>query len=568
MNVIELKNISKSFKKRKVIDEVNLTIQRGEFVVLRGANGSGKTTLLNIILGLLKPDRGEVKLLGSSPQEPESKYRVGVVLQKVTAPKELKVKELVNLFRSYYPNPLSTEELLKKVNIEEKRNLWASKLSGGEGQRLYFALALAGNPDLLILDEPTRNLDTEGYSDFWEQIEACRKSGITVLMVTNNQSDWEKLNQLATRLITLKDGSLEEEAINSVIAEEGGATINLKKTEDYQRTILECNKAIELDPKDADAHNKRGLAYYNLEQYQKAQVDYNKAIELNPSFPDAYNNRGILRYKLGKYQEAMGDYSKAAELNSNSGGDRNKAAKPRWFSTLFSQTWVELIQLLRTPVYLAAVFLFPLLVLFLPDDIKPQELVLLFFAGINLLTFGIDRLGRRIAAERIEGWLKLLRVTPLPPAIYLTAKTIMSLLVLAVILSLVLFLGGKNMDLSEEFLTAEWPRIFLSLIIGMIPFVILGLALGYLFKPKAVDSIIGLSIPVILATCGLPLPVPKVYLDLLAFSPFYHYGQLALWSADLDYDSQLTIHVMWLLWAGCVFSSLAVWAYRRDRVLE
>jgi len=215
MNVIELKKISKSFKKRKVIDEVNLTIQRGEFVVLRGDNGAGKTTLLNIILGLLKPDRGEVKLLGNSPEEPESKYRVGVVLQKVTAPKELKVKELVNLLRSYYPNPLSTEDILKKVNLEDKHDFWASKLSGGEGQRLYFALALAGNPDLLILDEPTRNLDTEGYSDFWEQIEVCRKNGVTILMATNNQSDKEKLNYLATRFITLKDGSLEKETIKS-----------------------------------------------------------------------------------------------------------------------------------------------------------------------------------------------------------------------------------------------------------------------------------------------------------------------------------------------------------------
>lgn len=474
MNVIELKNISKSFKKRKVIDEINLTIQGGEFVVLDGKNGAGKTTLLNIILGLLKPDRGEAKLLGNSPQEAKSKYRVGVVLQNVRAPKELKVKELINLFRSYYPNPLSTEEVLKKVNLEEKRNYWASKLSGGEAQRLYFALALAGNPEVLILDEPTRNLDTEGYSDFWKQIEACRKSGITILMVTNNQSDKEKLDRLATRRITLKDGSLKEEIINS-------------------------------------------------------------------------------------------DYSKAAKLSLNSGGDRNNTAKPRWLGTLLSQTWVELIQLLRTPVYLAAVFLFPFLVLFLTDT-EQNELALLFFAGISLLTFGIDRLGRRIAAERMEGWLKLLRITPLPPTVYLTAKTIMSLLVLTVILSLVLFLGDKRMDLSEEFLGA---RIFLSLIIGTTPFVILGLALGYLFKPKTVDSIIGLSLPVAIATCGLPLPLPQPYLDLLLkFSPFYHYGQLALWSADLDYDNQLMIHVIWLLWAVCVFSLLAVWAYRRDRVLE
>jgi ABC-2 type transport system ATP-binding protein len=480
MNVIELKNISKSFKKRKVIDEVNLTIQRGEFVVLRGANGAGKTTLLNIILGLLKPDRGEAKLLGNSPEEPKSKYRVGVVLQKVTAPKELKVKELVNLLRSYYPNPLSTEDILKKVNLEDKHDFWASKLSGGEGQRLYFALALAGNPDLLILDEPTRNLDAEGYSDFWNQIEACRKSGITILMVTNNQSDWEKLNYLATRFITLKDGSLEEEIINS----------NETKTEQ---------------------------------------------VKLSPSLD----------------------------------GDRSKALKPRWFNTLLNQTWVELIQLLRTPTYLLGIFLFSLLVLFfLFVDIGQKELALLFFAGISLLTFAIQRLSERIAAERIEGWLKLLRVTPLPPAMYLTAKTIMSLFVSAAILLLVLSLGGWSLKLYETISRLQWLKIFFGLIMGMIPFIILGLALGYLFKPKGVSGIVSMCIPLAVFTCGFPLLPFKVYLDAQAFSPFYHYGQLALWSAGLDYDNQLMIHVMWLLWAVCVFSLLAVWAYRRDRVLE
>jgi len=257
------------------------------------------------------------------------------------------------------------------------------------------------------------------------------------------------------------------------------------------------------------------------------------------------------------------------KLSPSLDGDRNKTEKPRWFSTLLSQTWVELIQLLRTPGYLLGIILFPLLVLFFRfADIPQKKLALLFFAGISLLTFAIQRLSERIAAERMEGWLKLLRVTPLPPAIYLTAKTIVSLFVSAVILLLVLSLGGWLLKLHETISILQWLKIFFGLIIGIIPFIILGLALGYLLKPKAVSTIVALCIPLAAFTCGLPLSSSKVYLNLLAFSPFYHYGQLALWSAGLDYDNQLTIHVMWLLWAGCVFSLLAVWAYRRDRVLE
>jgi ABC-2 type transport system ATP-binding protein len=284
----------------------------------------------------LKPDNGEVKLLGRSPQEPESKACVGVVLQKVTVPKNLKVKELVNLFRSYYPNSFSTEEILNKVNLEGKYDAWASKLSGGEEQRLYFALALAGNPKLLILDEPTRNLDEEGSTDFWNQVKACVEQGITILMVTNNQSDWQELNNLATRSVTLKDGQIsEDKPIGNKQSKEN--TVETKKDKTY--------------------------------------------------LPLSKNN-----------------YLK-------------------WM--LLNQIWAESLHLFRNPGYLLGILLFSCLIAVFPPDGRFGKVGLLFFAGITLLTFAIERLGKIIAVERIEGWLKLLRITPLPPAIYLAAKIIL-----------------------------------------------------------------------------------------------------------------------------------------------
>lgn len=215
MNLIEVEQVYKSFKpsfftEKNVLNGISFKLTENEFVVLRGKNGSGKTTLLNIILGLSQPSKGSVKLMGKNPTDYSSKINVGVVLQKVSFPKDLKVIELIDLFRSYYPSALSTKEVIETVSLEGKEKNEASKLSGGESQRLYFALAIVGKPKLLILDEPTRNLDKDGFDEFWEQIKKCRERNISILMVTNQQSDIPFLENLATRYVTVNEGKLEE----------------------------------------------------------------------------------------------------------------------------------------------------------------------------------------------------------------------------------------------------------------------------------------------------------------------------------------------------------------------
>lgn len=123
MNIIELKQVSKVFRqgwqKNPILQDVNFTVEQGEFVVLRGENGAGKTTLLNLILGLLKPSNGEVQLMRLSPQNASSKIHVGVVLQETQVPRNVKVKELIELWRSYYSNSLSIEEILNTVKLKD-----------------------------------------------------------------------------------------------------------------------------------------------------------------------------------------------------------------------------------------------------------------------------------------------------------------------------------------------------------------------------------------------------------------------------------------------------------------
>jgi ABC-2 type transport system ATP-binding protein len=140
------------------------------------------------------------------------------------------------------------------------------------------------------------------------------------------------------------------------------------------------------------------------------------------------------------------------------------------------------------------------------------------------------------------------------------------LAIAAVSLAIVLGLGSWRLGIDRNF--GEQLLEFMSLLVGSIPFTIFGLALGYWVNPKSIDSIAGLAIPIALFTCGLPLPVPQIVQDAIAYFPFYHYGQLVLWSSGLNYDGYFWLHVLWLLWAGCAFAFLATWAYQRDRAVE
>ena len=492
MNIIELKQVSKVFRKgfqqNPILQDINLIVHRGEFVVLRGENGAGKTTLLNLILGLLKPSSGEVKLMGLSPQSANSKIHVGVVLQDTQVPRNVKVKELVELLRSYYPNPLSTEEILNTVKLKDKESAWATDLSGGQKQRLYFALALAGNPELLVLDEPTRNLDEKGYEEFWQQIKLCRQRGSTILMVTNNKSDWDELSTLATRCVTVHkitesppEGQLTQELINF-----------------EDKTLLD-------------------------------QLENTRQTE-NLSETSSQNIQRIFQ----------------------------------------QQFWFEILQLLRTPVFLIAtlamVGFVPLLKL---QELKGQKATetVVSLCGIILFTIVIDRLGKRIAVERSEKWLKLLRATSLPPTVYMAAKIATSLLICTVSLLLIFGLGSWQLEMRIDL--TQGLVLISSLILGIIPFAILGLALGYLLDPKSADSTLSLSLIVIPVACGsIPLPVPQIVQDLIAFSPFYHYRQLVLSAVNFNHDNQLFLHLLWLLWAWGAFGLLAAWSYQRDRTIQ
>jgi ABC-2 type transport system ATP-binding protein len=177
------------------VDGLDLEILRGECYGLLGPNGAGKTTTVEILEGLLPPTEGVVELLGKSWQRDEValRARIGVALQETRLPDRLSVEEVLALFRSFYPRARPIEALLGEVQLEEKRSAWVSKLSGGQRQRLAVACALAGEPDILFLDEPTTGLDPQSRRQLWELIAAFRGRGGTVLLTTHYMEEAERL---------------------------------------------------------------------------------------------------------------------------------------------------------------------------------------------------------------------------------------------------------------------------------------------------------------------------------------------------------------------------------------
>jgi ABC-2 type transport system ATP-binding protein len=174
---------------------IDLEVRQGECFGMLGPNGAGKTTTIEILQGLLIPDGGEVEVLGLGwrRHEAELRERFGTQLQETKLPDKLSVEEAVRLFRSFYRQGNEVTDVLRMVQLEEKRRAWVGKLSGGQRQRLAVACALVSDPDILFLDEPTTGLDPQSRRQLWGIIADFRRRGGTVLLTTHYMEEAERL---------------------------------------------------------------------------------------------------------------------------------------------------------------------------------------------------------------------------------------------------------------------------------------------------------------------------------------------------------------------------------------
>ncbi len=202
---VEMREVVKDFGGVRALAGVDLRVEPGEVVAFLGPNGAGKTTAISIMLGLRKPSSGEVRLLGHHPRDLRPRSRVGVMLQESGVPGELRVREVIDLFRSYYPQPLPRDEVIERADLGEKERARAGSLSGGQRQRLYFALAICGDPEVLFLDEPTVGLDIASRRRFWEQVRDSVESGKTIVLTTHYL---EEADALADRIVVIDHGRI------------------------------------------------------------------------------------------------------------------------------------------------------------------------------------------------------------------------------------------------------------------------------------------------------------------------------------------------------------------------
>ncbi len=212
-----LRHVSKHYGSVSALEDVSLGLRSGEVLALLGPNGAGKTTALSLLLGLLRPDGGEVYLFGNPPHEAASRERVGVMLQLSGVPETLTVAEHLALFAAYYPKPLPRQEVLARTGLMGLERRLYGKLSGGQKGRLHLALALIGDPDLLVLDEPTTGLDLASRRALWESVRESAAGGKTVLLTTHNL---EEADALADRIVVLNGGRVAAEGTPAAIKQQ------------------------------------------------------------------------------------------------------------------------------------------------------------------------------------------------------------------------------------------------------------------------------------------------------------------------------------------------------------
>ncbi|MFF9621631.1 ABC transporter ATP-binding protein [Streptomyces griseosporeus] len=275
--VVAFDQVSKAYGSVRAVDGLTLSLHPGETVALLGPNGAGKSTTLDLLLGLKQADSGSVRLFGGTPREAIVAGRVGAMLQSGGLMDEVTVAELVRLACDLHPRPYRVSDVLTRAGVAQIADRKVNKLSGGQAQRVRFALATAGDSDLIVLDEPTTGMDVTTRQAFWATMREQADAGRTVLFATHYL---EEADAVADRVLVLHRGRLLADGTAAEIKAKAGArriSFDLEGAIDetalralpFLTTIDVSGATVRIQSSDADAtvHALYGLGLYprNLE---------------------------------------------------------------------------------------------------------------------------------------------------------------------------------------------------------------------------------------------------------------------------------------------------------------
>ncbi|SDT79379.1 ABC transporter ATP-binding protein [Actinoplanes derwentensis] len=205
MTVIEVQNLAKRYGETVAVRDVSFSVEPGEIFGILGPNGAGKTTTVECVAGLRTPDAGRITVLGRTAGDPELRTRIGVQLQESELQDKITVREALELYSTFYPDPADWRVLAGDLGLNAKLKTRFGNLSGGQKQRLSIALALIGNPEIAILDELTTGLDPQARRDTWDLISGIRDRGVTLLLVTHFMEEAERL---CDRIVVIDKGAV------------------------------------------------------------------------------------------------------------------------------------------------------------------------------------------------------------------------------------------------------------------------------------------------------------------------------------------------------------------------
>lgn len=564
---VRMAGLMKSFGDVQAVVEGRMEVFPGEVVAVLGPNGAGKTTSLHCLLGLRQPDSGVVELMGGSPTSSRVRAQCGVVLQNSGLPGSLKVRELIDLFRAYYPAPMDTREVMDLAGLTDLSERFFGELSGGQQQRVYLGLALCGKPRVLFLDEPSVGLDSVSRRQLWSTVQRVAAEGTAVLLTTHYL---EEADALADRIVlfasgrTVFEGSSTEmkshfnrrrlslrpsgrpdlEAVRNSGAEDieyidGLLSLTTARTADVLRVLL----ATEQDLNDIEV---RGVS---LEEAVEEVLRTSSADLPAPAPAAAPRNR------------------RAAKRDKTA--ERLDAAS--WTRIVRAQTKAEFLKLKRDVAFILTTCLLPTLFFAFfglsqarHGDQEAMAYTVAGFSAYGAIGVGLFGFGVGIAAERGFKWDLLIRATPMSPSAYLCSRIIPAAVFTLFTLGV---LGVFSTVVAGVRLSAlQWLELLGGLTLGNIVFVAMGLAIGYNLSPKAAGPVSTIIYLLLSFASGMFVPInqlPPLAENLAQFLPTWHFARIGWGVVGIEPGFGLPSLLILVAYTAA-FTTLAVMGYRRE----